>query len=71
MSERTSPTRCAVCGAPLAESESAPHAPGEPMIYHADYDQCLRFTLAQLAARRRVTPMMAAAVGAEDGEARQ
>lgn len=63
MTSRTA-GRCAVCGQPLTEADAAPHAPNEPMLYHADYNACLSYTLAQLAAKREVTAVMAATLGA-------
>lgn len=66
MTIQTTTTRCAVCGQPLTEAETMPHAPGESLLYHADYDACMQYTLAQFAARRQVTAIMAAAVGAQE-----
>jgi hypothetical protein len=66
MTIQTTITRCAVCGQPLTEVEATPHALGETLLYHADYDACMQYTLAQLATRRQVTAVMAAAVGAQE-----
>lgn len=42
------PTRCACCNAPLIEATAAPAPEGATLRYHADFNTCIQYTLAQL-----------------------